>query len=59
MTLLIGAISFGMQGLPWGFVLGISLVLAFLTVLVEAISHHGLDNFTVQVAVAGSAAYLI
>jgi phytol kinase len=46
-------------GLGWGAALRMALACGVTAALVEASSHHGLDNLFVQVAVAGVAAWFV
>lgn len=47
------------MGLGWNAALRMALACGFCAMFVEAISHHGLDNLTVQVAVSGVAALFL
>jgi phytol kinase len=46
-------------GVPVDRALGVAVVVGVGAAAVEAVSHHGLDNFTVQLAAAGLAALLL
>ncbi len=46
------------SGLAWGGLVGAALACGLVGAAVEAVSHHGTDNLTVQVAVSLVAAWL-
>lgn len=46
-------------GAPLGLAISIALICALVTVVVEALSTHGMDNLTVQVFAAGTVYFLI
>jgi phytol kinase len=52
------ALALTLTGAPAGQALRVGLFVGIATVLVEAVSHHGLDNLTIQVAAAAVAALL-
>jgi phytol kinase len=47
------------SGMGAGTALGAAAVIGTTTAIVEAVSHHGLDNLTIQVAASGAAALLL
>ena len=56
---LAAAAGLALAGLPAGRALGAGAACGMGAAIVEAASHHGLDNLTVQVAAAGLAAWLV
>jgi phytol kinase len=53
------AIAFGFAGVDGWTALRAAAVVGLATALVEAVSHHGMDNLTIQVVAAGAAALLL
>ena len=53
------AVALVLGGVEPRAVLGAALLLGICTAAVEAVSHHGLDNLTIQIAAAGAAALLL
>ena len=62
-VLIVGALAafFGLwlNGVAPGLALGTALACGLAGAAVEAVSNHGLDNFTVQVAAAAAAYFLL
>ena len=52
------ALSLGLQ-FPGVTALTVAMAVALLTAVVEAVSHHGLDNFTTMVAAAGVSWFMV
>lgn len=53
------AIGLGLFGVPWGVAFGVGAACGLFGALVEAVSNHGLDNFTIQVAASAAAFVLL
>ena len=53
------ALAFGFAGVDGWTALRAAAVVGLVTALVEAVSHHGMDNLTIQVVAAGAAALLL
>ena len=53
------AIALGFAGVDSGTAVRAAAVVGLVTTMVEAVSHHGMDNLTIQVFAAGTAALLL
>lgn len=53
------AIALGFAGVDGWTALRVAAVVGLVTALVEAVSHHGMDNLTIQVVAAGAAALIL
>lgn len=55
---LVATLALGLGYTSWPLALGVGLAVALISSLVEAVSTHGLDNLTMQLAAAGTAQVL-
>lgn len=53
------AIALGFAGVDGWTALRVAAVVGLVTTMVEAVSHHGMDNLTIQVVAAGAAALML
>lgn len=53
------AIALGFAGVDGWTALRVAAVVGLVTAMVEAVSHHGMDNLTIQVVAAGAAALML
>ncbi|HEX6132695.1 MAG TPA: hypothetical protein VFZ24_01855 [Longimicrobiales bacterium] len=58
-SMLASGVVLRLESLEPAAVLGAAVLVGIVTALVEALSHHGLDNLTIQVAAAGAATFVL